>query len=234
MNWRLAHSLEVLRDEVNTAWPQRSKAADGTIGDVAHQNQGSASDHNPWIIDSNGVPVVRAFDITADGIPAADVAERIRKLGEAGDPRLADHGYVIFNYRIASYSNWQWHPETGDPHTSHIHVSVSRNQPGYDDVRSWGITAAPYTPVPNPEDDMFTQDDSNRLRNVEDLLGGQQGVRNKVDNLATEVKNNVEGGPAELKAVAAVQTALKQVFGVPADATLDQLRDAIVKAVGGR
>ena len=33
MTWRLARSLEVLRDQINLAYPRRSKARDGTLGE---------------------------------------------------------------------------------------------------------------------------------------------------------------------------------------------------------
>ena len=60
MAWRLARALDVLRQQVNAAWPDRNKQLDGTIGDLRHQRQG-ASDHNP-----NPAGVVCAIDITHD------------------------------------------------------------------------------------------------------------------------------------------------------------------------
>lgn len=139
MTWRLAHSLAVLRGEVDLRWPGRSKISDGTIGDAAHASRDS--DHNPWVLDSAHVGVVRAIDITADGIEADTYAEHLRLLGEGGDRRLDDGGYVIWNRRIASAtSGWQWRSYSGsNPHTSHIHLSVSRTPDGYDSDRSWGI-----------------------------------------------------------------------------------------------
>jgi len=59
MAWRLARGLEKLRSEVNEAWPKRSKASDGTIGDARHSAQ--KSDHNP-----DASCVVRALEITDD------------------------------------------------------------------------------------------------------------------------------------------------------------------------
>src|SRR5688500_3284745 len=63
VRWRVAKSLLTLRDEVNQAAPQRSKASDGTIGDAAHCRR--QSDHNPWVRDGN-IGVVTAMDITDD------------------------------------------------------------------------------------------------------------------------------------------------------------------------
>lgn len=159
MAWRLATSLEVLRAEVNAAHPGRHKASDGTIGDQAHASTGLASDHNPWVIGSDGVGVVRAFDITTDPVIAPDdLAERFRLLGKAGDVRLIGGGYVIYNRRIASERDgWAWRPYSGsDPHTSHIHLSVSRNAGGFDLPAQWGVanTIPPAPPTPTQEDTM--------------------------------------------------------------------------------
>lgn len=169
MAWRLAQSLDTLRDELNARWPDRDKSSDGGIGDKAHAAQGSASDHNPWIIDNVGRGVVRAYDIDVDldgsndgngGQALDDLREHLRALGEAGDPRLQDHGYVISNGQIASEkSRWQWVPHTKDPHFDHIHVSVARNQAGYDDTSAWLESASPIPtqhpePSPTEDDDM--------------------------------------------------------------------------------
>lgn len=143
VTWRVARSLLVLRDEVDAAYPHRTKGADGTIGDAAHQAEGSASDHNPWVKDSAGVGVVRALDVTHD--PAHDcdtyaIAERMRL---AKDRRLANGGYIISNRRITGpVHGWQWVAYSGsDPHTGHMHVSVSREQALYDDESPWaGVT----------------------------------------------------------------------------------------------
>jgi hypothetical protein len=141
VSWRLANALVVYRRELNAAFPDRSTASDGTVGDLSHQNRGSASDHNPWLHDAAGVGVVRAFDATAKDIPARDIAERLRLLGLAGDPRLTGGGYVIFERRIASaVRNWVWRDYAGaNPHTKHIHLSVSRSAAGYDDTSAWHV-----------------------------------------------------------------------------------------------
>jgi peptidoglycan hydrolase-like protein with peptidoglycan-binding domain len=109
------------------------------IGDAAHCGGGGTSDHCP-----NSAGVVRAFDIDADGIRTAWLAEHLRKLGEHGDPRLNDGGYVIYNRRIASeVGQWRWRTYEGDnPHTDHIHVSVSEKASGYDKGSPWGVRSA--------------------------------------------------------------------------------------------
>ena len=45
MTWRVAKSLLKLKEQVNQAFPDRSKDSDGTIGDEHHSAR--ASDHNP-------------------------------------------------------------------------------------------------------------------------------------------------------------------------------------------
>lgn len=150
MAWRLARSLVSLRDGVNARWPNRDKASDGTIGDAKHATK--FSDHNPWITVA-GTGVVRALDIDVDGIDAAWYAEQLRILGASGDSRLAGSGYVIFNRRITRSNFSGWTTYTGsNPHTKHVHVSLSRNPAGFDDPRPWafltGSTAPPTTAPP--------------------------------------------------------------------------------------
>lgn len=140
--WRAARALDQLLDEVNAAAPHRSKLSDGTIGDPAHSAR--YSDHNP-----NAAGVVRARDITHDpehGVDGAQLAERIRQLGIAGHPALQAGAYVIHNRRIASATldgaPWDWEPYSGrNPHTKHVHVSVSSSPRGYDSRRPWGVMA---------------------------------------------------------------------------------------------
>lgn len=137
MTWRNCNASMRLVEAVNAKWPNRDKTSDGTIGDAAHATR--ASDHNPWVI-VNGVGVVRARDIDKDGIDAAWLAEELRKLGAAGDPRLAGGGYVIFNRRITSPDFSRWNVYNGsNPHTSHIHVSFSLNQAGFDSNAGWAF-----------------------------------------------------------------------------------------------
>lgn len=119
MAWRLAKSLEVLRDQINKAYPNRSKKSDGTIGDAAHASR--KSDHNPWV-KSNGLGVVTAIDITHD--PANGVDGHVLSRQLADDPRTK---YVIYNFQIyRSYKpklGWASYSGT-NPHVHHVHLSV--------------------------------------------------------------------------------------------------------------
>jgi putative peptidoglycan binding protein len=135
--WRVAGCILALRREIDARWPNRDRRSDGTIGDQRHCGPGRPpSDHCP-----NAAGVVRALDVDSDGIAAAWLAEHVRSRGAAGDRRLANGGYVIFNRRIASWSHgWRWRAYTGSsPHTDHIHISVSRDAAGYDAPGAWGV-----------------------------------------------------------------------------------------------
>lgn len=139
MTWRLAHSLETLRDEVNRRWPHRSTVSDGTIGDAAHASRSRSSDHNPWVKDGT-MGVVTAIDLTDDG----DIAEIIvATLVKRRDPRVK---YLIHNRRIwRSYAKpgipaWTPAPYDGlNAHLKHVHVSVLPERARYDSTASWGL-----------------------------------------------------------------------------------------------
>lgn len=156
----LAGALVSLKDATNAHWPQRDHASDGYVGDLRHVAEGSRSDHNPWLNHT-----VRAGDFDKDGINADWFAEELRKLGAAGDPRLAGGGYVIWNGRITFPDFSGWGPYTGaDDHSGHVHVSLSRNPAGYEDGRTpWAFLGAPEpqpahpprpAPAPAPADDV--------------------------------------------------------------------------------
>lgn len=153
MSWRNAKSIVTLLQEVNRAYPNRSKRSDGTIGDADHQNR--RSDHNPWVPPPNG-GVVTAVDITHDprnGPDSRELAETFRKLGASGDPRIK---YVISHGRIASRTqNWAWRNYTGpNGHFSHVHLSVTTTH--YDDTRPWGIAQS--SPPVGSEEDVISQE----------------------------------------------------------------------------
>ena len=126
MQWRLANSLATLQRQINSAWPNRSRVSDGTIGDAAHR--ATKSEHNP-----NPQGVVTAMDITHDPGAGADM----NKLKERvlNDPRV---WYVIFNRRI--WENGIWADYYGDnPHEHHMHISMKQNPASYDNPADWSI-----------------------------------------------------------------------------------------------
>lgn len=139
MTWRLAKSLEALRAQINAAYPNRSKASDGTIGDAAHASR--SSDHNPWVKDG-AVGVVTALDITHDPANGVDIQKLADALVASRDSRIK---YIICNGRIVSGSGqkqpaWTWRNYTGsNMHTKHVHISVKGSKAAYDDTGAWHI-----------------------------------------------------------------------------------------------
>ena len=141
----LAPALETLRTQINAHWPTRDHSSDGTIGDAAHLAEGDRSDHNPWLDD-----MVRALDVDVDGIDAQWLAESLRRTGAAGDHRLTGGGYVIFNHKITTPDFSAWVAYTGgDPHTTHVHVSVTR-MGGFRDAGPWAFLDGAPAPTPQP------------------------------------------------------------------------------------
>ncbi|MFF0174173.1 peptidoglycan-binding domain-containing protein [Micromonospora profundi] len=128
---RLAPVLVCLRNEINARWPNRDRASDGWIGDTAHQ--ATKSDHNPDQDNS-----VNALDVDRDGIDPQLVVRRA-----IAHPSTQ---YVIFDRTIWSRTRG-FTPSryTGsNPHTKHLHVSVSHATDLENSRRPWGIaTAAP-------------------------------------------------------------------------------------------
>src|SRR5262245_51508665 len=132
MVWRLAKSLDLLRRQVNAMAPNRGKASDGTVGDLAHQATGS--DHNP-----NSSGVVTAMDITHDPAHGFDSWKFAEMLRLRKDRRIK---YVISNGRIFSSSveAWKWRPYTGaNKHDHHVHISVMGSAALWDDTKDWDI-----------------------------------------------------------------------------------------------
>lgn len=142
MEWRLAESLKVLRDQVNERWPDRNKSSDGSIGDQAHQHR--ISDHDP---DKNGV--VTAIDITHDPRSGCDSYALADILRGTRDQRIK---YIISNRRICSsyVDPWVWRPYNGaNPHNHHMHISVLDIPAKYDDKTPWNLASAS-TVMPQP------------------------------------------------------------------------------------
>jgi len=142
MAWRLAKSLDVLRSQVNAAYPNRDKSNDGTIGDERHA--ATSSDHNP-----NSAGVVTAMDITNDPAHGVNARALAETLVASHDPRIK---YLISNAQIVSskVSPWVWRPYSGvNAHRHHVHVSVMGDPSLWDDTRPWAIGGAAQ-PQPRP------------------------------------------------------------------------------------
>jgi hypothetical protein len=133
LTYRIAKSLDTYRSQITEAYPNRSTASDGWIGDPAHSAR--ESDHNP---DEDGV--VRALDVTHDPKNGCDCDALVVALTSAKDPRIK---YIIWNERIISGATgpvpWVSRPYTGtNPHTKHMHLSVVADSRA-DSTRKWAI-----------------------------------------------------------------------------------------------
>ena len=147
MAWRVAKSLLKLRDQVNAAAPNRSRASDGTIGDPNHQSH--TSDHNPWVIDG-GIGVVTGLDLTTDPAHGCDIPRIINAIVASRDPRIK---YIIHNRKILSSTTapWTWRNYTGpSPHEHHGHFSVKSDKAHYDNEAPWQIGGQTPPPPPPP------------------------------------------------------------------------------------
>ena len=135
-SWIVAKSLNKLREQINTQYPNRNKASDGTIGDTRHCP--GTSDHCP-----NSDNVVTAFDCTHDPDNGCDVDLITEEIRLSQDSRIK---YVIYNRKIfSSYPNngippWTWRPYSGsNPHVKHAHFSVLGDPSKYNDESEWTI-----------------------------------------------------------------------------------------------
>lgn len=141
MSYYLAASLDRLRDEINSKWPDRDKASDGWIGDTAHSHR--VSDHNP-----NSRGSVNALDVDKDGIDAMALVRLA-----IDDSRV---NYVIYNRviysRVRGFTPRRY---TGpNLHTSHVHISIRQAKSAETNTRAWGIAdvdSKPSKPRPKPD-----------------------------------------------------------------------------------
>jgi hypothetical protein len=152
MAWREPLALKTYREQLNAAFPKRSKISDGGIGDAAHASRNS--DHNPWVKDKKGVGVFTARDITHDPVTGVDCHWLAEELRRHKDPRLK---YVIWHDRMFSsypahgYKAWEWRPYSGsNKHRKHLHLSIQPTN--FDDTRPWKLEF----PKPRPLMDVAT------------------------------------------------------------------------------
>jgi len=120
MTWKLAAAADTLRKQVNSRYPKRDKASDGTISDQAHKRR--ISDHNP---DKSGY--VMALDLDEDGWPAHKFADQlIEYVRKSGDKRIKN---VVYEGRVASGTHvnqrWVWRSAPTLGHAHHIHISFT-------------------------------------------------------------------------------------------------------------
>lgn len=222
MSFRIAHSLDQMRSQVNQHAPGRSKSADGWIGDAAHAAR--TSDHNPWIR-HGGIGIVSALDITHDPRSGVDVYRMADHMRTRRDARIK---YVITNGRIFSStaSAWTWRTYTGtNPHRTHVHVSVNSTAAHFDDRRPWDLGLTAGTPSPTTPS-LPAPDDSPKARAV--LRRGSKGT--DVRQLQSVLLVDVDGdfGPITERAVRDFQSTNRLVVdgivGPKTWAALDQIQ----------
>lgn len=171
--WHVPESLKALKAEVDTRWPNRDRESDGTIGDAAHSV--SKSEHNPVghpFGPEFGTPgAVHAMDITVGGTEKQEILDAL-----IGDHRV---WYVIHDGSIWSKNHGPWdkRPYSGDPHNTHIHVSLAaddqlsavRNEM---DAGEWmaGPALPPGGFVTRDEWDQLHGDVADALRRLADTL----------------------------------------------------------------
>lgn len=211
MTWRVANSLNVLLRQLNAAYPNRDKSSDGSIGDAEHASR--SSDHNPWVHDGNGQPIVTARDFTNDN-PYLDSHKLALALVASKDDRIK---YIIDHNKICSGTGqkqtaWAWRPyptpPNRNPHDHHVHVSVKEQQKYFDDERPWDLSgmgsvpqtdagAPPPIPKPNRYAILRIKSTGSEVSRLQSLLNSKMPtVKLVVDS---------EFGPATEKAVKAFQ-----------------------------
>lgn len=156
MAWILAPMVTTFRANLNTAFPERLKHSDGTIGDPAHA--ASVSGHNPddtygvsaEASDADSVPEVRAFDADKDLDGANTPRSRMQSVLNSilATPRDRDRFlYFIFDGYIWS-KRYGWRKrvyEGANKHREHLHAS---GDPKYDNDTAPFQSVLKFKPVP--------------------------------------------------------------------------------------
>ena len=165
MAYYMARSLGTLLQQVNTKFPNRSKASDGWIGDTSHSAR--KSDHNP---DASGC--VCALDITHDPASGMDSYLLAEALRTSADHRIS---YIISNGRISNprIDRGGWRTYHGaDKHNHHVHISVIREHA--DETSPWNLSYMEGKKVSayvRPPETLRRGDHGNRVTGLQRQLG---------------------------------------------------------------
>lgn len=153
----LAPCLQVLCAEIAASPKYQVLTNLGEIGDERHKGQGTASDHNPFVV-HNGKGYIRAIDLGGDRATLLALRDELFALYRGKDRRVYPYGY--FKGPDSLINDWPpgtgWHVDTGDE--GHLHISVGQAD-GYnpsaggwiralEDRSPWGIGQP--KPAPKP------------------------------------------------------------------------------------
>ncbi len=195
--WVLTKGLQHVRMEFNLVFTIRDKRSDGSVGDLAHQQE-SASGHNPDITgraeyrDGDKLNEVRAIDVDNDLVPgsAIDWMERVVqylvKRARAG--HYIPFRYIIYKRRIWSRTDgWKTRRYNGaNAHDHHAHFSGDYTQ-GAD---NWSGTLGLASVYPGPGQ----ISPGAGANNEEDKGVAVQDVADYVHGVAQAVKGEYDTG----------------------------------------
>lgn len=149
--WVLIPCLKVLFAEFDRVAPSRDHASDGSIGNLAHQNE--VSDHNADevgkvpIHDPDKVNEVHAIDVDNNLRESDLTMEKVVQflLGRCRSGAEKRLRYIIYNRRIwSASSDWVQKTYTGaSPHTEHAHLSASYTASLEASTASWHLEDIP-------------------------------------------------------------------------------------------
>lgn len=261
--WVATPGVKNLRRQFDEAFPDRDDASDGTIGDLAHQQE-SASSHNPDITgapewrDGDAKNEVRALDVDSNlrtaGVDMQDVIDHLRKL-----PGLSSViRYMIYNRKIYKASNG-WRPESytgASAHTEHAHFTMAFTQ-GADENATFDYKLRELTDMPVTSEDVtkiFTTDGVvNTPTNASDSKtnpkrSAGEGITNAeyharvAGQVASEVGEKVDALAAVVNGLVSkmqtvegdILTAMDQKFSTGGAINMDALADKVADKLYAR
>ena len=194
----LTPALIRLRSGFTRAYPRRSTASDGWIGDLAHAQgtSGHNPDDTPGVSaersDADSIPEVRAIDVDVDLIPGDRAASRLAMLQEIRRIIATPEDrrrliYIIFDGLIwAASRGWEPATYTGEnKHREHAHYS---GHPDHDnDGRAWSVETGDDV---TPKELLDTRVESPSLggRPVSEWLKGGEAAKRQADVATAEAK----------------------------------------------
>lgn len=129
MTWKKSAAAIALMEQLNARYPNRDKASDGSVGDLAHRAR--KSDHNP---NKRGYVLAQDIDENfgpeSDGGTAEQFTKELLEYAASGKPGADRIKNVVYENRVASgtYKDklrfWRWRKGSYG-HTHHIHISFT-------------------------------------------------------------------------------------------------------------